>query len=170
MRAGFHQKLENSAPSRSYIRPIQLCLPAQTSLNGSTPAMVAGVTERLSKFDDLFSEVSARYLDRGMYTHAREFPHLAGKSDDEIRAIARQAMARNPHLRSIARWRNRVVFSGMGIAILVLVLVGEWRLGQSMLVVGGVATVFVLLWNVVWVNTVLFRITRDEVIPVEPKA
>jgi IS1 transposase len=29
-----------------------------------TPAMMAGVTNRLWKFDDLFSEVSARYLNR----------------------------------------------------------------------------------------------------------
>ena len=31
-------------------------------MKGSTPAMAAGATTRLWKFDDLFSEVSARYL------------------------------------------------------------------------------------------------------------
>jgi hypothetical protein len=29
--------------------------------------------------------------------------------------------------------------------------------------VGGLATEFVLIWNVVWVNTVLLRVTKEEV-------
>jgi hypothetical protein len=103
-----------------------------------------------------------------MYTHARQFPHLAGKSDDEIRAIARRAMARNPRLRSIAVWRNRVVFSGMAAAIILLVLGAGWKLSRSMMWTGGVATALVLIWNVVWVNTVLFRITKEELSPGPP--
>jgi hypothetical protein len=98
-----------------------------------------------------------------MFTHARQFPHLAGKTDDEIRALARRCMDKNPRLRSILRARNRVMFLAMGVAILALITVGGWKLGQSMLVAGAVATAFVLIWNTVWVNTVLYKITEEEV-------
>jgi hypothetical protein len=98
-----------------------------------------------------------------MYTHAREYPHLAGKTDDEIRAIARQGMDGKPQLRTIMRTRNLAVFSAMGVSIIALMIAGGWSLGQSMLVAGGVATAFLLIWNVVWVNTVLFQITKDAV-------
>jgi hypothetical protein len=61
------------------------------------------------------------------------------------------------------RTRNLAVFSAMGVSIIALMIAGGWSLGQSMLVAGGVATAFLLIWNVVWVNTVLFQITKDAV-------
>ncbi len=38
----------------------------------------------------------------------------------------------------------------------------DWQLGSIFVIVGAVSTAVVLLWNIVWVNTVLFRITREE--------
>jgi len=61
-----------STPSRSIYFTLRLAARKRISLAHSatetrnglrpTPAMAAGVTNRLWKFDDLFSEVSARYL------------------------------------------------------------------------------------------------------------
>jgi hypothetical protein len=42
---------------------------------GSTPAIAAGVTKTLWKFDDLFSEVAARYF-KGMEGEARQLPRF----------------------------------------------------------------------------------------------
>ena len=97
-----------------------------------------------------------------MYTHARQFPHLAGLTDDEIRLVARRAMSRHAHYVTIMRCRNAAVLLGMSAVIMLLVSRFGMRLGLAMMIGGGAATVLLLLWNVVWVNTVLFRITRAE--------
>jgi hypothetical protein len=57
----------------------------------------------------------------------------------------------------VMQTRNVVILGGMSAAI----LLGR-NLGFAMLVSGAIATVAVLSWNVVWVNTVLFRITKEE--------
>jgi hypothetical protein len=97
-----------------------------------------------------------------MYTHCRQFPHLQGRSDQEIREVVRRAFARRPGLRAIVRARN--------LAVLV-VLLGVFvayrsappkQLGYALMIAGFGTTAFVLVWNVVWVNVVLYRLTALE--------
>ena len=98
-----------------------------------------------------------------MYTHARQFPHLAGMSDQEIRDLARRGMSRRPRLVTIMRLRNAIILLGMAIAAALLARYTSYQLGTIFILVGGVSTCVLLLWNVVWVNTVLYRVTRDEI-------
>jgi hypothetical protein len=98
---------------------------------------------------------------RRLYTHARQFPHLDGLSDPEIRAIARRAMDRHPKLRMIMRTRNVVVLGSIAATISAALLFRR-NLGLAMMVSGALGTLALLAWNVVWVNTVLFRITKEE--------
>ncbi|MDX1948841.1 MAG: hypothetical protein SFU86_25865 [Pirellulaceae bacterium] len=115
-------------------------------------------------------------LDFSMYLHARQFPHLAGKSDVEIRAIARSAMIRNPRLIRIMRLRNFTILAGLAVAIIVVTLFSGTnasgdtlvRFGLTLVVIGTIFTAAVLAWNLIWVNTVVFRITREEVARREP--
>jgi len=103
-------------------------------------------------------------------SHARQSPHLSGMSDPEIRTLAQRAMSQHPRTRLIRRVRNIAVLLGMLAGYLIL----TWRFdvdydpGSAMMIVGGVGTIFVLIWNLVWVNTVLFRLTRLEVGEQEP--
>jgi hypothetical protein len=39
---------------------------------------------------------------------------------------------------------------------------GGLSVGPSLMIVGGVSTVLLLVWNFVWVNTILFRLTQEE--------
>jgi hypothetical protein len=96
-----------------------------------------------------------------MYLHARQFPHLQGKTDSEIRLLMFQGLEREPKYRTIRRLRTVVVLLGMVAGVAVLVSVGV-RIGLSLMIVGGVATAVVLLFNLVWVNTVVFRLTQEE--------
>lgn len=105
-----------------------------------------------------------------LYMHARQFPHLAGLSDAHIRAVARRAMSRRPDLRRLVRVRNAVVLAGMVAAMLLLGRGSEpgvggamQGVGFAMMLAGAGATAVVLVWNLVWVNTVLYQLTRDEV-------
>jgi IS1 family transposase len=59
---GFSKKLENLAAATALHMANYNFVWRPSTLKGSTPAMAAGVTNRLWKFDDLFAEVSARYL------------------------------------------------------------------------------------------------------------
>jgi hypothetical protein len=67
---GFSKKLENLAAATAvHFANYNFCWrPRHEDWSGKagrlrpTPAMMAGITKRLWKFDDLFSEVSARYL------------------------------------------------------------------------------------------------------------
>jgi hypothetical protein len=67
---GFSKKRENLAAAAAlHFANYNFCWrPRHTDQSGKcgrlrpTPAMAAGVTNRLWKFDDLFSEVNARYL------------------------------------------------------------------------------------------------------------
>src|SRR4051812_45689886 len=106
-----------------------------------------------------------------MYTHARQFPHLSGLSDDEIRAIAGRAFVRHPYYARLRRVRNRLLIVAIGVTVAAWVYwSGERRIGELMMTVGtgmmaagGAAFVFVLVWNLIWVNTVLYRLTDEEV-------
>jgi hypothetical protein len=59
---GFSKKLENLAAATALHMAYYNFVWKPSTLKGSAPAMAAGVTTRLWSFDDLFSEVSARYL------------------------------------------------------------------------------------------------------------
>lgn len=98
-----------------------------------------------------------------MYTHARQFPHLMGMDDARIREVVDRGMGRRPVLVRIHRLRNAAVIFGMILTIILLARYSSLKIGLIFTIVGGIGTVFVLCWNLVWVNTVLFRVTRDEV-------
>lgn len=98
-----------------------------------------------------------------MYTHARQFPHLQGMSDDTIRTLVRDGMAKRPTLISILRIRNVAVAAAMALAVLGLKNVAGWSAGAAMTVAGLVATLFLLAWNYVWINYVVFKLTQEEV-------
>ena len=105
-----------------------------------------------------------------LYTHARQFAHLAGRSDPDIRALARRAMLRRPGLIRVVQLRNVTVVAGMVAAMTLLGRRGGLGVGGAMqgvgfamMAAGAGATAFVLLWHLVWVNTVLDRVTQDEV-------
>jgi hypothetical protein len=95
----------------------------------------------------------------GVFTHCRQFPHLAGLSDDEIRQRVRDSLAQRPRLIALRRMRNVAV-------ILLMALVqfaayrGEGTLGLSLMIAGAAGTGFVLVSNLIWINSVLFRITK----------
>src|SRR4051812_13383834 len=97
-----------------------------------------------------------------VYTHCRQFPHLRGRSDDEIRGVVRRALGRRPGYRLALRARNVVI-----LAILLGVFVAyrnapQQQMGFAFMVAGGLATAFVLAWNILWVNVVLLRITNES--------
>ncbi len=98
-----------------------------------------------------------------MHTHARQFPHFSGMTDDQIRVIARRAMSGHPKHRRLMRVRSLVMLLGMAMTVFGLVGLGGWQLGSAMVFAGVAATVLVLVWNLVWVNTVLFRQTEREI-------
>jgi hypothetical protein len=98
-----------------------------------------------------------------MYTHARQFPHLAGLDDVRVREIAARGMSRRPDLVRIHRLRSVALMTGMIAAMALLSYFSSLKLGLILMLVGGIATAFLLCWNLVWVNTVLYRVTRDEI-------
>jgi hypothetical protein len=57
----------------------------------------------------------------GVYTHARQFPHLAGLNDQQIRALARNAMSKRPGYVRLVRAKNAVVIGGMGVGAIALI-------------------------------------------------
>ena len=104
-----------------------------------------------------------------LYSHACQFPHLAGRSDPAIRTLARRAMARRPWMVWVVRLRNASVVAGMIAAIMLLRRDGQpdgggvmRGFGFAMMAAGAGATAFVLFWNLVWINNVLYRVTQDE--------
>ena len=96
-----------------------------------------------------------------MDTHARQFPHLAGREDEEIRSLVRRGLDRRPAL----RWPYRIRIAAALAAALLAVAVFE-AVGPRAMMIGGAAALTVLLcWNLVWLNTVVWRVTRAEVVP-----
>jgi hypothetical protein len=97
------------------------------------------------------------------YAHARQFPHLAGLDDARIREVVIRGMGRRPGLVRVHKLRNAAVVIGMLLATALLARLSSLNLGMIMGLVGAVATAFILCWNLVWVNTVLYRVTLEEV-------
>jgi hypothetical protein len=95
-----------------------------------------------------------------MYTNCRQFPHLQGLSDDEIRQRVRRALVDQPHLLRVMRYRNRLLIVAMALGAYLLYDPQRSNLGFTLMVIGGTAFMFILLWNVVWLNRILFRITQ----------
>jgi hypothetical protein len=98
-----------------------------------------------------------------MYTHARQFPHLAGMTDEEIRELARRSMDKRPDLVRMMKFRNVLIILGMVIAAALLARFTDYQISSIFMIVGAVSTVATLTWNMVWVNIGLFRTTRDEI-------
>jgi hypothetical protein len=98
-----------------------------------------------------------------MYTHCRQFPHFHGASDTEIRAVVAGALSERPHLRRLMRVRNFFMVVAMVLAVYFLNEGTTLGLGRAMVISGGTATGIVLLWNLAWINWVLFPITSDAV-------
>lgn len=97
-----------------------------------------------------------------MYTHVRQFPRLLGRSEDEIRAVVRRAFDKRPGYRTVIRVRAFVI-----LAILIGVVVAyrgapQKQLGYALMIAGVGTTALVLIWNLFWLNVVLFRLTEQE--------
>ena len=97
-----------------------------------------------------------------MYTHARQFPHFAGMSDAEIRAIAKRAVAKNPGCRFLRKLQILIAAILLSGTIGLSLMFGA-EIGIAFVLAGFFSTIFIVGWNFVWVNTTLFRITREEV-------
>jgi len=93
-----------------------------------------------------------------MYTHARQFPHFAGMTDEQIVAVVRRAYAK--HSRFIAVRRASIV-GGVTVSIILLMAVGL-RAAHAMEISAAIGAAIFLLWNLVFVNTSLFRLTSEE--------
>jgi hypothetical protein len=95
-----------------------------------------------------------------MYTHCRQFPHLQGLPDAEIRQRVSKALVERPHLLRVMRYRNRLQIVAMALGAYLLYDPQRSNLGFTLMLIGGIAFIFILLWNVVWLNRILFRITQ----------
>jgi hypothetical protein len=67
------------------------------------------------------------------------------------------------------RTRNRVVYFIMGAALIgggwCLIFWPEQRIedvGMAIMILGAMGTLFLMVWNLVWINCVLFPITKSE--------
>jgi hypothetical protein len=87
---------------------------------------------------------------------------LSGLTDSEIRAVVGRALAKRPRYRLVLHWRNAAVLLGMAVAVVVLPRYAGLDSALALLFIGVVATAVVLGWNLIWVNTVLFRLTAQE--------
>jgi hypothetical protein len=97
-----------------------------------------------------------------MYTHARQFPHFAGMTDSEIIGVVRRAMAKNPRYFKLRR--VQVVLAALLIvATLVGAIFAGLELDFAFVAAGAVSTLAILGWNLVWINTALYRITAEEI-------
>ena len=97
-----------------------------------------------------------------MYTHCRQFPHFQGSSDDEIRALVRRVLDKHPAYRFGMRARNFGVLATLVGVVLVYRDAPQQVLGVALMLAGTLTTLFVLVWNVLCVNFVLFRLTEQE--------
>ena len=96
-----------------------------------------------------------------MYTHCRQFPHLQGRNDDEIRAIIRYSLDKRPAYRFAMRARNVVVLATLVGVFAAYLDAPPPQLGRALILAGVIATAVVLAWNVLWVNLVLFKLTEQ---------
>jgi hypothetical protein len=97
-----------------------------------------------------------------LYFHARQFPHLAGKTDAEIKQLVTESLAKRPSVLSVARGKYPVFLAALVIVAAFMVLVRGWQVGPALM--GAATSVFLLLlvWGYCWVNIVLFRITQED--------
>jgi hypothetical protein len=98
-----------------------------------------------------------------IYVHARQFPHLAGKAEREIRILARRAMDKHPRLIRTMRLRNAAIMLGMTIAGVLLGRRSDLTIGAILVLLGAVGSVVILCWNLVWLNTVVYKLTAREI-------
>jgi len=96
-----------------------------------------------------------------MYTHARQFPHFAGMGDDQIRAVAKRAVAKHPRYLTL-RQIQKVVTAIVVVATLVSAVLAGAGVGLGLMCAGALGTLAIVIWNAIWVNTALYRITHDE--------
>jgi len=97
-----------------------------------------------------------------MYTHARQFPHFAGRTDAEIIAIVRRALAKHPRYFKL-RQVQIILTALMLVFTFVGTILAGLKLGFAFVAAGVLGTLVILVWNLVWINTALYRITRDEI-------
>ena len=96
-----------------------------------------------------------------MYTHARQFPHFTGMTDTEIVAVVRRAMAKRPNYFRL-RQAQIVLTALLLVATLVGAIFAGLELGIAFVTAGAIGTLMILAWNLIWVNTALYRITHEE--------
>ncbi len=83
-------------------------------------------------------------------------------SREDVRNVIRRIYVRKPRWLWVMRGRN------FGIMALTL-LAWFWMRAQelnvvlAMLIAGGLSFSLTLAWNLVWLNTVLFRMTKEEI-------
>jgi hypothetical protein len=99
-----------------------------------------------------------------MYTRQAD-SHLAGLDDARIREVVICGMRRRPGLVRIHRLFRAAVMIGMVLATALLARLSSLEPGMILLLVGAVATATVLSWSLVWVHTILYRVTLEEVGP-----
>jgi hypothetical protein len=97
-----------------------------------------------------------------VYTSARQFPHLAGKTDAEIRQLARRAMDRHPGLIRAMRFRDVAIIFGMTTAGVLLGRFSDLSIGAILLLLGAAGSLLIVGWNLIWVNQVLYKLTERE--------
>jgi hypothetical protein len=61
------------------------------------------------------------------------------------------------------RLRAAGLILGLILAVCMLARYSSLGSGLILVLVGGVGSAFVLCWNLVWINTVMYRATREEV-------
>jgi hypothetical protein len=99
-----------------------------------------------------------------MYTHARQFPHLAGRSNEEVVAIYRRALKKRPKYWSLWILHYVVIFFAIvPLEIVALQKLAGIRLNNAYIIAGVSILLMGFSWNAVWVNTVAFKITKEEV-------
>jgi hypothetical protein len=105
-----------------------------------------------------------------MYTHCRQFPHFQGLDDGEMRRRVVESMNRRPALIRAMRLRNALLILGLATGPTLLTGGTTHGLGRALVIVGGVGTGILLLWNLIWVNCVLLPITRADAAATKPRA
>ncbi len=97
-----------------------------------------------------------------MYTHCRQFPHFARRTDDEIREAVRAALTARPMLVMARRGGTALILAAM---MLLLVAYNDGdrpSLGRTLMIAGAAGLFATLAFNLAWINLVLWRITRPQ--------
>lgn len=97
-----------------------------------------------------------------MYTHCRQFPHFKGIEDLEIYSRVSRSLSSRPCLRSIIRVRNLLLVVTITFGIYFANFGITTRIGGTLMIIGGTGFCVIFVWNLVWVNCVLFPITLED--------